>query len=148
MRISDWSSDVCSSDLIESQKEHLRKAWRHDDHYYQDKYGRRFKWLIAGLKLIALKIDSFAWGHGERLWKAPIALTIVLSIMSLFLAVYRFPGTSETSLSVFLDLTWSALLYHVDLFLAVPTRSEIRGLLLIDWHIAILRSDPQSKRHN
>src|SRR3546814_12155776 len=64
---------------IESQKEHLRKAWRHDDHYYQDKYGRRFKWLIAGLKLIALKIDSFAWGHGERLWKAPIALTIVLS---------------------------------------------------------------------
>src|SRR3546814_9669563 len=96
MRISDWSSDVCSSDLIESQKEHLRKAWRHDDHYYQDKYGRRFKWLIAGLKLIALKIDSFAWGHGERLWKAPIALTIVLSIMSLFLAVYRFPGTSET----------------------------------------------------
>src|SRR3546814_7615328 len=59
--------------------------------------------------------------------------------MSLFLAVYRFPGTSETSLSVFLDLTWSALLYHVDLFLAVPTRSEIRGLLLVDWLIAILR---------
>src|SRR3546814_3112438 len=95
MRISDWSSDVCSSDLIESQKEHLRKAWRHDDHYYQDKYGRRFKWLIAGLKLIALKIDSFAWGHGERLWKAPIALTIVLSIMSLFLAVRSEEHTSE-----------------------------------------------------
>src|SRR3546814_19941313 len=95
MRISDWSSDVCSSDL--------------------------------GLKLIALKIDSFAWGHGERLWKAQIALTIVLSIMSLFLAVYRFTGTSETSLSVFLDLTWSAVLYHVDLFLAVPTRFELRG---------------------
>src|SRR3546814_6189577 len=84
------------------------------------------------MKLIAIKIASFAWEHGERLLKAPIALTIVLSIMSLFLAVYRFPGTSETSLSVFFVLTWSALLYHVDLFLAVPTRSVIRGLLLFD----------------
>src|SRR3546814_16817275 len=87
---------------IESQKEHLRKAWRHDDHYYQDKYGRRFKWLIAGLKLIALKIDSFAWGHGERLWKAPIAQAIALSIMSLFLDLYRFHGTLSDSISVFL----------------------------------------------
>jgi Pentapeptide repeats (9 copies) len=50
---------------IDSEKEHYRRAWRRDEPYYQRKYDPKLKWLLAGLRLMALKIDSLFGGTGS-----------------------------------------------------------------------------------
>src|SRR3546814_8777024 len=49
MRISDWSSDVCSSDLMQSQDTRLRyKLCRRDDAFRLFKGAPKDGWVIVG----------------------------------------------------------------------------------------------------
>src|SRR3546814_2933595 len=97
MRISDWSSDVCSSDLIGATVE-LTPAWRYTlvaapllwlaskellrAFYYQragavrerlsDRQRRGHFWMVAYLAAMALLIiGGLAWSAGARTWQWP-----------------------------------------------------------------------------
>ncbi len=124
---------------IDSEKEHYRLAWRRDDQYYQNKYGSNLKWLWAGFILLALKMDNFVWGHGERLWKTPIALTVLLLVLSAIAVAIRLPSADDVTLSEALSVFWAAFSYHVNLLLGLSDGSAINGIPIIDWIIVLTR---------
>lgn len=124
---------------IDAQKEHLRRAWKQEEPYYKQKYGKKLKRLSAGLRLSALRIDGFVWGHGERPLKAVIPLLLSLALLSAILVIIRSPSLMDTTLSDHLHSFTHAFLYHGDLFLGVPSDSPIEGAKTLDWLVAILR---------
>ncbi len=124
---------------IDSEEEHFRRAWKQDERYYKEKYGEFPKRIGAGLKLLALRLDNFMWGRGERLWKAPIALAVLLFLFSMLLTGVRLPSSDSTSISDAGNLFWKAFIYHINLFLDVKDESGLKGLLVIDWIVVIAR---------
>lgn len=124
---------------IESKKEHLRRAWRQDEPYYKRKYHPRFRWVVAGLELLALKMDNFVWGHGERLWKAPIALALLIAVFSAILTAKGLPNFSEATLLDVLNYFSKTFVYHVNLFLGLPDGTGFKGVLVMDWIVVITR---------
>ena len=124
---------------IDSEKEHYRRAWRRDEPYYKNKYHPRFRWVVAGLALLALKIDSFVWGHGERLWKAPIALTGLIAVFSAILTADGLPSIAEATLLDALNYFSKTFVYHINLFLGLPDGTGFKGVLVMDWIVVITR---------
>ena len=124
---------------IDSEKEHYRRAWRRDEPYYKKKYHPRFRWVGAGLRLLALRIDSCVWGHGERLWKTPLALIGLLAFLSAILAAYELPSIAEMKIYDAWNYFSMAFVYHVNLFLGLPNEPGIKGMLVIDWIVVVIR---------
>lgn len=124
---------------IDAEKEHYRRAWRRDEPYYQSKFRSRLKWLFAGFKFLALNIDSFVWGHGERLWKTPIALAILIVIFSGILTAAGIPGTESITLKETINHFYMAIIYNMNLFFGLTYAPNIDRLLIIDWLVVSAR---------
>jgi hypothetical protein len=124
---------------IDAEKEHYRRAWRRDEPYYIRKYNQKSKWLIAGLKLLALKIENFIWGHGERIWKTLVSLFLLLFFLSIILTFTEIADIREIKISDAINYFIMAFYYHVNLFLGLPYKSEIKGLMVMDWIVVITR---------
>jgi len=124
---------------IDAKKEHYRRAWKQDEQYYREKYGTPLKRIAAGLKFLGLKLDNFAWGHGERLWMTLISLLVLLCALSLIVTVVGIPDIDSAQLGSLVAFFLKVLVHHINLFLGVSDNSGIKGILFIDWIIVVAR---------
>lgn len=124
---------------IDAKREHLRRAWRQDEGYYRDKYRGFGKRLGIGAKRMAFWVDSFLWGHGERLWKIAISVPVLLAIaavVSTFQSVIVKPDPTVSSVANELLFYFR---YYLALFLDIPYSHPDGRSLWMDAGIALLR---------
>jgi hypothetical protein len=105
---------------IDAKREHLRRAWRLDEGYYRKKYTGFRKQVFIGLKRLGFWLDSFLWGHGERLWKLPIAVAVFLFLAASVSTVFWISMQVEPTLSSSADEFARYFWYYLNLFLDVP----------------------------
>jgi len=124
---------------IDAKKEHYRLVSKRPDSYHQNKYSF-WQAVWHRIKYHGLQLDWLLWGHGERLWIAPIALVILLAALSLCLAAQTFTSIPNPTFTIAVDLFWIAFVYHSNLFLGLPVdQAGIKGLMWIDWLLVITR---------
>ena len=120
---------------IEAKADHLSRALRGSDGYYQTKYPTLVDRGKAGLTLLTLRFDGFVWGHGERPGRILLSLTIFLVLISLVNFWAVLPRVSWGGTREGLEV----LRYSVDKFLDAPTQAEFRGFLIVDYILIIMR---------
>lgn len=124
---------------LDQRKEHLRRAIRGQGAYYKKKYGS----LGAKLRLIAelslLKLDSFAWGHGERIWKMIVPILLLICASSAIHTYIGWKGNSGTSPDQTLSSFIGGVRYYSSIFLSVDVAPASQRILWIEWIIAVVR---------
>jgi len=124
---------------IDAKKEHLRRAWKGDGKYYSNKYDTLGKKAKVGFQRIALQLDSFLWGHGERLWK------MIFSVSALLIgsaAISTFSASlplADPALSFMATQFGRSFVYYFNLFLDVPGEPLNPKIILLDWVIVVAR---------
>ena len=124
---------------IDAKREHLRRAWKLDEQYYRNKYSGFWKQLGIGAKRAGFWLDSFLWGHGERLWKIGISIPVLLAVAA--------ASSTVLWLSTQLDPTVSSLAnkfaiyfrYYVALFIDIPYPRPAEHHIWMDAVVALCR---------
>ncbi|MEQ8784385.1 MAG: pentapeptide repeat-containing protein [Roseibium album] len=111
------SARIFSLAEVDARKEHLRKAIKKTEHYYREKYSGKLVSLKLRVENIFLWLDGFLWGHGERLWKMIIPITILLFACALILTFEN--SNSENTIESTLSFFKGAFFYYFDVFLDV-----------------------------
>lgn len=124
---------------IDAKKEHYRRAWRQDETYYKKKYSGFRKLTLIGAQRVGLWIDSFLWGHGERLWKIAISVPVLLIISAAISTIYWSSGQSDPKLSSLIAKFWEAFRYYTSLFLDVQNGRNIDRMFWLDWTVVVAR---------
>src|SRR3546814_20442015 len=65
MRISDWSSDVCSSDLVEDRVDHPRSLYaakKKEDELMSECYAHLYRLPLTGLRFLTVYVP---WGRPD-----------------------------------------------------------------------------------
>ncbi len=120
---------------IRATEDHLRRALRGTESYYQQKYGTFLEKARAGLTLLGLRLGGWVWGHGERplrILGSAIILIIILSMINLWAVVPRV-GWQET------DSGWEVLRYSVDTVLDFQPQQRFGGFLAVDYALVAMR---------
>lgn len=124
---------------LDQRKEHLRRAIRGQGEYYKKKYGgfgAKFK-LIAELSF--LKLDSFAWGHGEKIWKMIFPILLLICASSAVDTYIGWKGNSGTLQDQTLPSFIGGMRYYSSIFLSVDVAPASPRVLWIEWIIAVVR---------
>lgn len=124
---------------ISAKKEHLRRAWRQEGSYYKLKYSGFRKRALIGIERVGLWLDSFLWGHGERLWKMAISVGVLLAGSAAVSAVSWASGQVDPTVSSISRAFGDALSYYTSLFLDVQTEKIIHRIIWLDWTIVVSR---------
>lgn len=124
---------------IAAKKEHLRRAWNQEEKYYREKYPGNWNRFVIGVRRFGLALDSFLWGHGEKLWKMLISISVLLFISALY-STYKFGVNAEdpTFSSVY-GFFFRAFIYYTNLFLDVQGDQKIPVVLGLDWIVVLSR---------
>ena len=90
---------------VEQEREHLRRARRLQESYYNEKYGSFSAQLQVWLRSVALWLSSVIWGHGEKVSRLIISCffcIFAISLLSAIAEVYYNPTISVISFIKFL----------------------------------------------
>jgi hypothetical protein len=98
----------------------LRRAWRLDEGYYKKKYSGFGKHLVIGLKRTGYWLDSFLWGHGERLWKLPVSIFVFIFFVAAASAMFWSSRQIEPTVSSVVGEFFGYFSYYIALFVDVP----------------------------
>jgi hypothetical protein len=124
---------------IDATREHLRRAWRQDTNYYRKKYGGFRKRAKIAAQRIGFWIDSFLWGHGERLWKMAISACALLVVSSAISTIYWAFGQADPTISSVSTTFSNSFSYYTSLFLDVQSEQHIDRILWLDWVVVVAR---------
>jgi hypothetical protein len=124
---------------LDQRKEHLRRAIRGQGEYYKEKYGgfRAKTRLIT--ELILLKLDSFAWGHGEKIWKIIFPILVLILASSMVHAYVWWKENSGALPAQIFSYFSDGIGYYFSLFLSVDVAPLSPRVLWIEWLIAAIR---------
>lgn len=78
-------------------------------------------------------------GHGEKLWKLPISIFIVITAFSLFSSDTWASSLIDPSMTQLVNIFKSYVIYYVCLFLDTPYHGDVPQIIVIDWIIVIFR---------
>lgn len=123
---------------IDAKREHLRLAWRAEGRYY-GKYASLRERANVLFQRIALALDSFLWGHGERLWKMAISVSALLVFSAILSLIFTTDSLGSLTISSALSIFANALNYYMSLFLDVQTTAHVKSIVWLDWAIVISR---------
>lgn len=123
---------------INAQKEHLRRANRREEAYYKRKYAGFWPQAKIRWQRFGWGIDSFFWGHGERIWKMIVPIAMLLLIAS-FISIYFYGQNNGDSISSFYQQFNQYLLYYINLFIDVSNDSVPRRVIWIEWCVVSFR---------
>jgi hypothetical protein len=124
---------------LNQRKEHLRRAIRGQGRYYKTKYGGFWQKVRLVVELTLLKLDSFVWGHGEKIWKMifPILLLVLTSsIAHAYIWWQQNPGALPEQL---ISFATNGLFYYFSMFLSVDVTHVSPRVLWIEWIVAASR---------
>ncbi|MGO7793022.1 pentapeptide repeat-containing protein [Rhizobium ruizarguesonis] len=124
---------------LAAKKEHLRRAWKQEESYYRKKYGGFRKQSLVLGKRIGLWLDGFLWGHGEKLWKLPIAAIAILAVFSAVSSATWASSLVDPSVSQLMIMFKSFMIYYISLFLDAPYRDNLPHIVAFDWMVVIFR---------
>lgn len=124
---------------IAAKREHLRRAWKLDEGYYRGKYTGFRKQFGIGLKRIGFWVDSFLWGHGERLWMIGISVPILLAVAAALSTLRWAVEQPDPTVSSVASELFVYFRYYIALFLDVPYPKPNGHWLWVDAGIALTR---------
>ncbi len=124
---------------IDAKKEHLRRAWQGEDSYYGKKYSGFIKKLKIGTQRALLGLDSFLWGHGERLWKMPFSILVLLAFSATLATFFSISNSADPTLLSLWDSFANFFIYYTSLFLDVSTNVNTVKIVWLEWIISLCR---------
>lgn len=108
---------------LEERKHHLRRAIRGQGPYYKEKYSGFIKKLKLYGEISLLNLDSFSWGHGEKIWKMILPISIILLSSSLLQTMHSLGENDDATTAEIWQIFTKALTYYTSFFLSVEVET-------------------------
>lgn len=124
---------------LSAKKEHLRRAWRQDGKYYKSHYNGFWKRAHVGLSRVGLALDSFLWGHGERLWKMTFSIGALLVLAAGASMITQALAQPDPTISSLAGDFVRALTYYANLFLDIEFQRQVPRIIWLEWVIVLAR---------